>query len=79
MTKTEQKKKILEFISRGAEIAEKEYNTSGLYPRISGPLFEGWINEINILMNVISKNILFMMKYTLPFFITKHRFQVTNT
>lgn len=48
MTKAEQKKKVLEFISRGSEIAVKEYNTSGLYPRISGPLFEKWMNEINI-------------------------------
>lgn len=48
MTKTEQKKKVLGFLSRGSAIAEKEYNTAGLYPRISGPLFEGWMNEINI-------------------------------
>lgn len=48
MTKAEQKEKVVEFISRGSEIAKKEYNTNGLYPRISGPLFEGWMNEINI-------------------------------
>ena len=48
MTKLEQKQQILEFVSRGEEIAQKEYNASGYIPHISGPLFEAWMNEINI-------------------------------
>ena len=48
MTKTEQLKRILEFVAHGEEIGKKEYNTSGLIPTISGPLFETWMNEIKI-------------------------------
>ena len=48
MTKTDQLKRILEFVTRGEEIGKKEYNTSGLIPTISGPLFETWMNEIKI-------------------------------
>ena len=48
MTKTEQLKRILEFVAHGEEIGKKEYNTSGLIPTISGPLFESWMNEIKI-------------------------------
>lgn len=48
MTKTEQLQKILEFVVRGEEIGQKEYNTSGLIPTISGPMFTVWMNEIKI-------------------------------
>lgn len=48
MTKNEQKEKILEFVERGEEIAKKENNKSSYIPHISGPLFEAWMNEINI-------------------------------
>ena len=48
MTKAEQKQKISEFIIRGEEIGRKENNPSSYIPHVGGPLFEAWINEINI-------------------------------
>lgn len=48
MTKAEQKQKISEFIIRGEEIGKKENNSSSYIPHVGGPLFEAWINEINI-------------------------------
>lgn len=51
MTRAEQKLRVLELVARGKEIGEKEYNTDGFIPTISGPLFEAWMNEINIFNN----------------------------
>lgn len=48
MTRAEQKLRVLELVDRGEKIGKKEYSTSGLIPTISGPLFEAWMNEINI-------------------------------
>ena len=48
MTRAKQKQRVLEFVARGEKIEKKEYNTSGLIPTISGPLFEEWMNEIKI-------------------------------
>ena len=48
MTKKEQKQKVIEFVARGKEIEKKENNPSDYIPHISGPLFEAWMNEINI-------------------------------
>ena len=48
MTKKEQKQKVIEFITRGKEIGQKENTPSDYIPHISGPLFEVWMNEINI-------------------------------
>jgi len=48
MTKKEQKQKVIEFVTRGKEIGQKENNSSGYIPHVGGPLFEAWMNEINI-------------------------------
>lgn len=51
MTKAEQKQKILEFIEQGKKIAKEEFHTGSkgfAFSHISGPLFETWMNEINI-------------------------------
>ena len=48
MTKQEQRNRIMSFIEQGNMIEKCEYRTSGLIPSISGPLFETWMNEINI-------------------------------
>ena len=48
MTKAEKKQKVEEFITRGKEIGRTENNQSSYIPHIGGPLFEAWINEINI-------------------------------
>ena len=59
MTLTEQYQKILIFIERGEKIANEEFHsgTTGFaMSYISGPMFETWMNEINIFNDRYLKN-----------------------
>lgn len=48
MTKTEQKQKISEFITRGEEIGKKERTEFGGISQVKGHQYETWMSEINV-------------------------------